>query len=101
MNNIETNIHKYIENYNYDKLKNELDRLIKKNELKEVINQKNDEGYTPLHCAILNKNQQCAQQLINYGADIYIPTNDGYQIKWISKNQQKGGGKKITGKRYL
>jgi ankyrin repeat protein len=102
MNNEESNIHKYIENYNYDKLEEELNRLTKKNELKEIINERNYEGYTPLHCAILNKNQRCAQQLINHGADINIPTDDGYKIKWISKNKQKGGGKKqIIGKRYL
>lgn len=103
MNNEESSIHKYIENYNYDKLEDELKQLSKKNELKELINQRNFEGYTPLHCAILNKNQKCAQQLIDHGADINIPTDDGYKIKWISKKQQKGAGnkKQITGKRYL
>jgi ankyrin repeat protein len=86
-----------------DKLEEELNRLVKKNELKELINERNYEGYTPLHCAILNKNQKCAQQLIDHGADINIPTDDGYKIKWISKNKQKGGGvkKQISGRRFL
>jgi len=103
MNNDESNIHKYIENYNYDKLEEELNRLMKKNELKEVINERNYEGYTPLHCAILNKNQKCAQQLIDHGANVNIPTDDGYKIKWISKNKQKGGSvkKQISGRRFL
>jgi ankyrin repeat protein len=103
MNNEESSIHKYIENYNYEKLEEELKKLSKNNELKELINQRNFEGYTPLHCAILNKNQKCAQQLIDHGADINIPTDDGYKIKWISKNKQKGGNnkKQILGKRYL
>lgn len=103
MNNDENIIHKNINNYNQEKLEKELEKLLKNGELKSLINEKNFEGYTPLHCAILNKNQKCAQQLINYGADVNIPTDDGYKIKWINKIQKGGNNntKKITGKRYL
>ena len=112
-------IHKNIEQYDYTKLEELLEDLLKNGKLKKYINQKNFEGLTPLHCAVINNNQQCVQQLINYGADINIPTNDGYKIKWSNDNKQTGGNInkqtgcninkqtggthniKIIGKRYL
>ena len=99
-------IHEIIKNYDYTKLEELLEDLLTNGKLKKYINQKNFEGLTPLHYATFNNNQQCAQQLINYGADINIPTNDGYKIKWSNNNinkQQTGGNinKKIIGKRFL
>jgi ankyrin repeat protein len=91
-------VHELVDNYNKNEIIKELENLMEKEELIKIINQKNFKGLTPLHCAIKNNNQECAQQLINYGANINIPTNDGYIIKWF---HQKGGNTKITGKRYL
>ena len=62
-------IHKIVENNDSQILKQSL-KTLKKKELLKIINQKNYIGYTPLHCAITNHNQECAQILINNGADI-------------------------------
>jgi hypothetical protein len=95
-------IHKLVENNDSKILKEGLETLIEKGELKKLINQKNYTGYTPLHCAITNHNQSCAQILINNGADTRIPTDDGYRVKWAEERKQKGGGaKKIVGRRFL
>ena len=95
-------IHKLVANNDSKILKESLKTLIEKEELKKLINQKNYTGYTPLHCAITNHNQDCAQILINNGADIKIPTDDGYRVKWSEEKDQKGGNsKKIVGKRFI
>ncbi len=102
-------IHKLVENNDSKILKEGLETLIEKGEIKKLINQKNYGGYTPLHCAITNHNQKCAQILINNGADIRIPTDDGYRIKWAEEKTQVGGkntsnydkNRKIVGKRFL
>lgn len=95
-------IHQLVENNDSNVLKEGLETLIEKGDLKKLINQKNYIGYTPLHCAITNHNQQCAQILINNGADIRIPTDDGYRVKWTEEKKQKGGSnKKIIGRRFL
>ena len=41
------------------------------------INQKNGQGFTPLHLAILNKTQLEIEKLISLGADIHIASKDG------------------------
>ena len=93
-------IHKIVENNDSQILKQSL-KTLKKKELLKIINQKNYIGYTPLHCAITNHNQECAQILINNGADIRIITDDGYQVKWAKEKQQKGGNLKIIGIRFI
>ena len=91
-------IHQLVENYDKNNIVKDLELLMEKEQLIKLINEKNFKGLTPLHCAIKNNNQECAQHLINYGANINIPTNDGQQIKWF---EQKGGAKKITILKYL
>ncbi len=41
------------------------------------LNQKNELGYTPLMLALLMGNHACAHALLNSGANIDIPANDG------------------------
>ena len=106
-------IHKLVQNYNSKILTNSLETLLEKGELFDLINSKNFKGDTPLHCAVKNNNQECAQKLINYGASVDIVSNKGYKIKWSDKQNKniKGGGneettdknlnKNIIGKRYL
>lgn len=93
-------IHKLIENDD-EKIKLKLNYILEKGELDNLINSKNYNGLTPLHCAIYNKNQKCAKLLIDYGANINIPTDYGEKITWI--DNQKGGAnkKKLLGKRYI
>lgn len=100
-------LHKLVQNNDNKIITKSLETLLEKGELFDLINQKNFKGDTPLHCAIKNNNQKCAQNLINYGASVDIVSNNGYKIKWDNK---KGGGsvdenknlnKKIVGKRYL
>lgn len=95
-------IHKLVYKNNSKILK----KLLEKRKLKNLVNQKNYFGYTPLHCAIRNNNQECAQILINGGSDTKIITDDGYQVKWVKDKSQKGGEfqnslKEIKGIRFI
>ena len=57
---------------------NELDKmkeLIKKN---IKINEKNKFGWTPLHLAVSNNNEEMALLLLEHGADGSIQDNDGF-----------------------
>ena len=99
-------IHKLVKKNNSKILKDKLEILLEKGKLKKLVNQKNYFGYTPLHCAIKNYNQECAQILINNGADTRIITDNGYQVKWVKDKSQKGGEfqnslKEITGIRFI
>jgi len=94
-------IHKLIKSNNSKILKETLETLIEKGDLKKLINQKNYYGYTPLHIAINKDNQDLAQILINNGADIRILTDNGYSAKWIKEKQKKIDSLKIIGIRFL
>jgi ankyrin repeat protein len=93
-------IHKLIKSNNSKILKEILETLIEKGDLKKLINQKNYYGYTPLHIAINKNNQHFAQILINNGADTRILTDNGYSAKWI-KEKKKIDNLKIIGIRFL
>lgn len=63
----------------------------------KILNQRNSSGHTPLHLAILNKNNSIADKFIKLGAH-KLPDLDGN----IFINKQNGGGsKKIKFKRFL
>ena len=64
-----------------------------------ILNQRNDEGQTPLHLAIKNNKQNLANKFIKLGANQDILDVYGNTCKQI----QSGGGQKqiITGKRIL
>ena len=99
-------IHKLVKKNNSKILKEKLEILLEKGKLKNLVNQKNYFGYTPLHCAIKNHNQECAQILINNGADTRIITDNGYYVKYVKDTSQKGGkyqnnSKEITGIRFI
>jgi len=99
-------IHKLVYKNNSKILKKKLETLFEKEELKNLINEKNYMGYTPLHCAIKNNNQECAQILINSGSDTRLITDNGYQVKWVKDKSQKGGDfqkslKENTGIRFI
>lgn len=66
---------------------------------KAILNQRNDEGQTPLHLAVQNKKQKIAQKFIKLGAKKNIL--DIYGNKCIQ--EQNGGGNKciIKGKRII
>jgi len=70
---------------------------------KGLLNKRNDDGNTPLHVAIKNKNTKLAEQFIKLGANNKIPDLTGSYVQFDTK--QKGGGSnktiKITGKRVL
>jgi ankyrin repeat protein len=90
-------IHNLVENNDTKTLSDYLNKLQKKGKLNKLINEKNDDGMTPLHTAIAKNNQEIADELINYGADIRIPTDTGYRIKFVKQTNNK----KIYGNRYL
>ena len=94
-------IHKLVISNNSKILKETLESLIEKGDLKKLINQKNYYGYTPLHIAINKDNQSFAQILINNGADTRILTDNGYSIKWINEKEKKIDSLKIIGIRFL
>ena len=74
----------------------------KKNNLKDVINQYNEEGKTPLHIAVLSNFQDIAELLVQFGASKDIVDEKGQKVVWIP--EQKGGRRKINkiyGKRYI
>jgi len=73
-----------------------------KNNIKEIINEFNEEGKTPLHIAVLNNFQDIAELLIQFGASKEIVDDKGQKVVWVP--EQKGGAKKskkVYGKRYL
>jgi len=92
-------LHKLVKNNNLLILKETLENLIEKGKIKNLINQKNYYGYTPLHIAINKNNQSFSQLLINNGADIRILTDNGYVIKQIK--EKKIDSLKIIGVRFL
>jgi ankyrin repeat protein len=92
-------LHKLVKNNNLLILKETLENLIEKGKIKNLINQKNYYGYTPLHIAINKNNQSFSQLLINNGADIRILTDNGYIIKQIK--EKKIDSLKIIGVRFL
>lgn len=92
-------LHKLVKNNNLLILKETLENLIEKGKIKNLINQKNYYGYTPLHIAINKNNQSFSQLLINNGADIRILTDNGYGIKQIK--EKKIDSLKIIGVRFL
>ena len=92
-------LHKLVKSNNSKTLKETLEILIENGKLKNLINQKNYYGYTPLHIAINKHNQSFSQLLINNGADIRILTDNGYSIKQIK--EKKIDSLKIIGVRFL
>lgn len=92
-------LHKLVKSNNSKILKETLEILIENGKLKNLINQKNYYGYTPLHIAINKHNQFFSQLLINNGADIRILTDNGYSIKQIK--EKKIDSLKIIGVRFL
>lgn len=44
-----------------------------------LVNAKDDDGYTPLHRAAYGNNMKCAELLLSRGADVDTRTNDGWQ----------------------
>lgn len=54
--------------------------------LKQALNIKNNEGLTPLMCAVVNNNSELAKQLIEAGADVTI-THDQLTALDYLKNQ--------------
>jgi ankyrin repeat protein len=92
-------LHKFVKSNNSKMLKETLEILIEKGKLKNLINQKNYSGYTPLHIAINKNNQHLSQLLINNNADIRILTDNGYIIKQINEN--KIDNLKVIGVRFL
>lgn len=70
-----------------------LNIAMKKGQLEDVINKRDNNGKTPLHCAIENERQDVASMLVKYGADTDIMNINGKVTKWIP--DMSGGGKKI------
>ena len=70
-----------------------------KGNLKEIVFKYNDEGKTPLHLAVSNNYQEIADVLIKFGASKDMTDNKGQKVMWVP--EQKGGGNKLYGKRYI
>ena len=92
-------IHKLVVNDNTNKLKKYLDILSENNKLHKYINLYNQECKTPLHLAVLNKKQNNAKLLVNYGASTELVDDMGQKVVWYP--EQYGGSKIVLGKRYL
>ncbi len=92
-------IHKLVVNDNTNKLKKYLDILSENNQLHKYINLYNQECKTPLHLAVLNKKQNNAKLLVNYGASTELVDDMGQKVVWYP--EQYGGSKIVLGKRYL
>jgi ankyrin repeat protein len=99
-NNGNNIIHKLLKNNNLKKLKETLEILIERGDLKKLITQKNYIGYTPLQYSIINQNQEGAQILINNGADINTITDNGYYVKKLGAKLNKDSNK-IVGIRFI
>jgi ankyrin repeat protein len=97
-------LHKLVLTGNKKIIKNYLN-ILKKENIYKLINEKNKEGYTPLHLAVKNNYQKITDLLIRSGADTDIPDPEGRKVKYFPDNIQTGGNirKKITikGFRYL
>tara|TARA_B110000902_G_scaffold236643_1_gene282959 strand:- start:1092 stop:1457 length:366 start_codon:yes stop_codon:yes gene_type:complete len=74
-------------------IKKLLNIAMKKGQLEDIINKKNNNGKTPLHCAIENKRQDVAALLVKHGADTNIMDINGKVSKWVP--DMSGGGRKI------
>lgn len=70
-----------------------------KGNLEGIINKYNNEGKTPLHIAVSKNHQIIADILVKYGASKDITDDKGQKVVWVP--EQKGGGQKIYGKRYI
>jgi len=97
-------IHLLVKNNNNNILNKYLSNNI--NQLGGCINNKNNNGDTPLHIAAKNNNDKIANTLISYGANPKIKNNEGlYLINKDIKPQVQEGGylekKIIYGKRKL
>ena len=95
------NLHDIILSNDIDNLKKTLTLLKEKKQLKNIINQYNENCMTPLHLAIEKKNQDMANLLVDFGADTNKVNQNGEIAVWYP--DQKGGNYKkiITGKRYI
>lgn len=95
--NDENNIlHFLIKQNKKDKIKIILEKGLKYNFNKYIINKQNNEGLTPLHLAVKNKYFSIANLLIDYGANKNFINCFGQKIK------MSGGGNNIYfGKRYI
>ena len=94
-------LHHLVEEGDINMVFNFLKMAIQKNNLKEIINEYNQEGKTPLHIAVSNNSQDIAELLIQFGASKDIVDDKGQKVVWVP--EQKGGAKKkkIYGKRYI
>lgn len=67
-----------------------------------LLNQRNDEGQTPLHLAVKNNKHKLAQKYIKYGANQNILDIYGNTCLQLYPNQEGGSNKKIIkGKRII
>ena len=66
-------------------------------EHKQIINNRNNEGNTPLHLAVKNKNNKMIGLLLNYGADKDIINGNGKRIDIFNVT---GGVYKITNTKF-
>ena len=62
-------LHLLINSNDQSKIKKILEKGLKYGYLKHIINEQNNEGDTPLHLSVRNKNNTLASLLIDYGAD--------------------------------
>ena len=67
--------------------------LLKSPGVKEVINKKNESGFTLLHLASLFRNLNIIKSLIELGADIYCIDNDEYFIQHLAATNNQDGAK--------
>jgi hypothetical protein len=76
-------------------------QLKKEKKIEELLNQRNDDGDTPLHLCFKNKKntQEFIEILLYFKANPNIPDLNGNIVKFV--HNQNGGSISIKGKRFL
>ncbi len=95
-------IHTTVKNGTPCTLFNLLLELKKNKTINELINQRNDDGDTPLHLCFKNKKntQELIEILLYFKANTNIPDLNGNVVKYVH-NQSGGSSHIIKGTRYL
>ena len=95
-NNNNNILHILVKKNKQNDIKKILDKGLKYDYNKYIINMQNNEGYTPLQLSIKNNKYLITNLLLDYGAKKDVINCLGQKV--INQN---GGNKKFIGKRYL
>jgi ankyrin repeat protein len=95
-----TILHMLINKYDNPDVKNTVDNILKRNDIKDIINIQDNNGNTPLHMGVISGNYKLCDELIYAGANPLIKNNAGLYVESETEtvSQNKLEVKEITAK---